>query len=907
MQGPASRPANCSMNTFIGKAAQDTRTVLPYRRISSHLRTLRAAAVAGAIMLVFQMARILLLPNIARWVSNLSTILFTILAAAIVSSILLRKEELVRVRMADSENRYRSLFERSLAGAYRVTLDGRILDCNESFCRIFGYASREQMIGTSLTTFYLGNTDRSAFVEQLRAKTELSNYLHRLRRCDGSAVTVLNNACLVTGDGLEPVIEGTVTDVSQLREAEEALRTSEAQYRILFEKNPIPMWVFDRKSLRFLAVNKAAVRQYGYSEQEFLDRTIADIRPKEDVSDLLAHVAEHQQGLQKPEPWKHRKKDGAIIDVEVVCHDLDFRGSDGMLVAAYDVTTRNRAQEAARSAEAKYRAIFDNAVIGIFQHAPDGRPVSINRAFAEMHGYGSPEVLMAEVSNVAAQLFVDPPKMMEVAAEAVEQRVVRGAEVELYRKDGSRFWVRVNLRAVHDEQGNIALFEGTAEDITDRKAAEAQVEYLAYYDALTGLPNRTLLKDRLENALAVARRRNEQVALLFLDLDGFKIVNDSLGHSVGDLMLKDVGERLKACVRKQDTVARVGGDEFVIVLSGPKDAADAATAAQRIIEAMAARFEIQGYSLSTTCSLGISVFPQNGADSETLLKFADQAMYSAKENGRNHFRFFTDDLDQRAVDRLLLESELRRALEQEQFFLVYQPKMKLSTGEFTGFEALIRWQHPELGLVPPDKFIPIAENSGLILPIGEWVLRTACRQARQWQGEGALAATVAVNVSAAQFRQDGFCRLVQQVLVDTGLSPQFLELELTESVLLSTADAPHSILGKLKEMGVKLAIDDFGTGYSNLGYLKRFKVDKLKIDRSFTRDIVADREDASITAGIISLAKSLNLTVVAEGVENEPQMALLRELACDEIQGFLVSRPLPANQVAAALASAAMR
>jgi len=875
--------------------------------MSSLLRTLRAAAAAGGIMLVLQLVRSFLFPDLPNWVSFSGRILFTILVVAITGFILLRKEELLRMRMADSENRYRLLFERSPVGKYRATLSGRILDCNESFARIFAYGSREHMIGTSVIPLYFSNAERSAFIEKLLAKHELTNFEHRLRRCDGSTVTVLNNACLVAGDGAEPVIEGTVTDISQLREAEEALRASETQYRILFEKNPIPMWVFDRKSLRFLAVNAAAVQQYGYSEQEFLDRTVVDIHPEEAVPGLLQRIAGHEDGLERPGLGKHRKKDGTVIDVELVCDDLDFRGHEGMLVAINDLTPRNKAQEAARNAEAKYRAIFDNAVIGIFQHAPDGRPVSINRAFAAMHGYGSPEELMAEITNVAAQLFVDPPRMMEVAEASAAQGVVRGAEVELYRKDRSRFWVRVNLRAVRDPMGNIALFEGTAEDISDRKAAEAQVEYLAYFDALTGLPNRTLLKDRLENALAAARRRNELVALLFLDLDRFKIVNDSLGHSIGDLMLKDVAERLKACVRKQDTVARVGGDEFVVVLSSVKDSTDAAAAAQRIIEAMATRFEIQDYSLSATCSLGISVFPQNGADGEALLKFADQAMYSAKENGRNHFRFFTDDLDRRAVDRLNLENDLRRALERNEFFLVYQPKMKLANGEFTGFEALIRWQHPERGLVPPDRFIPIAENSGLILPIGEWALRTACRQARNWQCQGAPAVPVAVNVSAVQFRQDGFCDLIQQALLDTGLAPQFLELELTESVLLSTADAPHSILGKLKEMGVKLAIDDFGTGYSNLGYLRRFKVDRLKIDRSFTRDIAANREDASIASGMISLAKSLNLTVVAEGIENEPQLAFLREHGCDEIQGFYVCRPLPADRVVAALKSASLR
>ncbi len=895
------------MSTSSGNitAISNTRPAFPHRRMSSPLRTLRVAAAAGGVMLVLQLVKYFLFPNLPNWVSGSGRVLFTVLVVAITSTILLRKEERLRNRMADSENRYRSLFERGLAGAYRATLTGRILDCNEAFCRIFGYASREHMIGTSVAGLYFSIADRSGFLERLQSDKVLTNYEHRLQRRDGSAVTVLNNACLVTGDGLEPVIEGTVTDISQLLEAEEALRASEAQYRFLFDRNPIPMWVYDRETLRFLAVNKAAIQQYGYTEQEFLGITIKEIRPAESVPGLLSQLARRRQGLQKSDPCQHRRKDGTIIDVEIVGHELDFHGRDAKLVAAYDVTARNRVQQEAHSAEAKFRAIFDHAVIGIFQHAPDGGPVSVNPALAAMHGYASPEELLAEVTDVAAELFVEPQKMMEVAAKAVDQGVVRGVEVELYRKDRSRFWVRVNLRAIRDAKENVVLLEGTAEDITDRKAAEAQVEYLAYYDALTGLPNRTLLKDRLENALAAARRRNEQIALIFLDLDGFKIVNDSLGHSVGDLMLKDVAERLTACVRKQDTVARVGGDEFVIVLGGVKGPTDAVAAANRIVEAMTARFDVRGYSLNATCSMGISFFPQNGADSETLIRFADQAMYSAKEKGRNNFRFFTAELDRQAVDRLKLENDLRLALERDEFFLDYQPKLKLSTGEFTGVEALVRWQHPERGPVPPDKFIHFAEDSGLIVPIGEWVLRTACRQARQWQDQGAFAVPVAVNVSAVQVRQEGFCNLVQQVLLDCGLSPQYLELELTESLLLSSADVPHSLLRRLKEMGVRLAIDDFGTGYSNLGYLKRFKVDSLKIDRSFTRDIATNPDDASITAGILRLAKGLNLTVVAEGVENQAQIDILRQHGCDEIQGYFVSKPLPASQVTALLEAAA--
>ena len=550
-----------------------------------------------------------------------------------------------------------------------------------------------------------------------------------------------------------------------------------------------------------------------------------------------------------------------------------------------------------RRAEEKYRAIFEDAVIGIFQATPDGRPLSINRAMAQIHGYDSPEQLLAEVENVITDLFVHPGRMDDLRPALEEKGVVRDVELEFYRRDRTRKWVLANLRAVRDGAGAITLIEGTIEDITDRKRAEEQVQFLAFYDALTGLPNRTLLRDRLTNALAGARRRNEKVALLFLDLDRFKIINDSLGHSCGDLLLQEVAVRLKKCAREHDTVARIGGDEFVIAMSGIKDVPDAAVAAERIMDAMSTEFVIQGHSLSVSCSVGISIYPDHGADTETLTKHADAAMYCAKESGRNAFRLFTEDMNEQVVERLTIEHNLRLALDRNELFLVYQPQTEVTSGKIIGVEALLRWQHPEMGLVPPDRFIRVAENSGLILPIGEWVLRTACTTARKWHDEGLPPVSVAVNVSAVQFRQDGFRALVKRVLHETGLAPEFLELELTESLLLSNADLTFPVLQDLKAMGVKLAIDDFGTGYSSLSYLRQFPVHRLKIDRSFIKAVATNSDDAAITSAIINMGKSLNLKVIAEGVEDEAQMSFLRDHQCDEIQGYYFSQPLTVDQI----------
>jgi diguanylate cyclase (GGDEF)-like protein len=441
------------------------------------------------------------------------------------------------------------------------------------------------------------------------------------------------------------------------------------------------------------------------------------------------------------------------------------------------------------------------------------------------------------------------------------------------------------------------VIEGGLVDITDRKIAEERIQFLAYYDSLTGLPNRTLLQDRLAKALAGAKRHKDRVAVLFLDLDRFKNINDSLGHSHGDLLLQELATRLQTWAREQDTVARLGGDEFIVVLSSIKEVADTAVAAERVAHSISAEFSLEGRVLNVTCSIGISVYPDHGEHAETLIKHADAAMYCSKEGGRNTFRFFTREMNAEVLEQLTLESSLHSALEKQQLFLMYQPQFDVPSGKITCCEALVRWRHPDHGLVPPDKFIGIAENSGMIVPIGEWVLRTACTQAKTWEDQGRDLIPVAVNVSAVQFRQDGFCDMIKRVLQETGLDPRCLELELTESLLLSNEDVMFQVIGELQAMGVKLAIDDFGTGYSSLNYLKRLPVSKLKVDHTFIQDLAHSSDDAAITAAIINMGKCLNLKVTAEGVESEAQLSLLRKYGCGEVQGFFFGKPLTAHEV----------
>jgi diguanylate cyclase (GGDEF)-like protein/PAS domain S-box-containing protein len=466
------------------------------------------------------------------------------------------------------------------------------------------------------------------------------------------------------------------------------------------------------------------------------------------------------------------------------------------------------------------------------------------------------------------------------------------------RRDGSQIPIEHSVAPIHDREGRSTGAVVVFRDVSAARAMSVQIAHLAEHDFLTGLPNRMLLNDRVNQAIALARRHLKQVAVLFLDLDGFKHINDSLGHPIGDKLLKSIAGRLVDCARASDTVSRQGGDEFVVLLSEVEKPEDAGIAARRMLRAVAEPHSIDQHDLHVTTSIGVSVYPDDGLDAETLIKNADTAMYQAKENGRQNYQYFKPAMNARAVERQSIEESLRRALERDQFTLHYQPKIDFRTGAIAGAEALIRWTHPTRGSVSPAQFIPIAEACGLIVPIGNWVLRQACEQSRAWLEAGLPEATMAVNVSAMEFRNDTFLEGLFAILGETGLDPRTLELEVTESVLMKHAESAASILHTLRERGVQVALDDFGTGYSSLSYLRKFPIDALKIDQSFVGEITSARDDASIVTAVISMARSLKLRVVAEGVETVEQMAFLRAHECDEAQGYYFSRPVPPQQFA---------
>ncbi|RZI44451.1 EAL domain-containing protein [Herbaspirillum sp. HC18] len=583
-------------------------------------------------------------------------------------------------------------------------------------------------------------------------------------------------------------------------------------------------------------------------------------------------------------------------------HGTGIRDAGGACVAlegfVQDITQRRESEQALHEAERRYRSIFENAVEGIFQSTPDKGYLAVNPALARMYGYESQQQMIETLRDIEHQLYVKPDRRAEFLRLMSAHDQVINFESQVRQRNGNVIWISENARAVRGAGNEILFYEGTVVEITERKVYEAKIRHQATHDALTGLPNRNLLADRLQQAILHAQRDSGIAAVVFIDLDHFKFINDSLGHQAGDELLKIVAARLKSCLRAADTVARQGGDEFVIVLGNQRNMETVTDTIRRLIEAVAEPWPVNGIDLQVTCSVGISVYPADGQDAETLLRNADSAMYKAKELGRNSFEYFTAEMNMHATERLDMLNRLRHAIANDELLLQYQPKADLATGSMVGAEALIRWRSPTRGMVPPAAFIPLAEESGLIIAIGEWVLRTACAQNVAWQREGYPPIPISVNLSPRQLVRGDIVDLVAGVLRESGLAPRYLELEITETVVMRDVDKSLVTLKKLKELGVKISIDDFGTGYSSLNYLKRFPVDTLKIDRSFVRDVAVDQDDAAIVKAVISLAHILNLRVVAEGVEDDEQRRFLLENGCDEVQGFHFGRPVSVDTFA---------
>jgi len=697
-----------------------------------------------------------------------------------------------------------------------------------------------------------------------------------------SVVTSKKRARLANGARLIVV---SISDITELKQRE-------ASWRLLFENNPVPMWVYDRSDFRLLAVNDAALAHYGYSREQLLSMTVLDIRPQEDV-ESFRKVASTSTGLsRRGYASRHLKSDGSLMDVMIYSEPVPYEGFAASMVALLDVTERKRAEDNLRRTREFLDTVVENIPTMLFaKEARDHRYVLINRAGEQLLGVSRDEI----IGKTDHDLFSDEEADVFLKR---DQEVLRSDDLQIvqeeaiHTKHGGRRDLLTKRLAVESADGASKYLLGVAEDITEQKRAAARIAHLANHDALTDLPNRLAFNDRLEFTLERAQAKSESFAVLCFDLDRFKGINDVFGHAAGDALLQEVSRRV---VDAADGafVARVGGDEFTLIATSGSQPAATAALADRLLECVAGDIEIEGNPLQVGMSIGIAFFPEDGLDAATLLANADAALYRAKADGRGVFRVFEPEMDRRLRDRRSMERDLRSALAHNEILLHYQPQSMMS-GEIVGFEALARWYHPKRGMVPPDQFIPLAEDSGLILSIGEWVLREACKEAASWQKP----LHIAVNLSPVQFQYGDIVNLVHTVLLETGLSPNRLELEITEGVLFDDLSRATSILRRLKALGVRIAMDDFGTGYSSLSYLQSFPFDKIKIDKSFVSNVRENSQSAAIIRAIIGLGSGLSMDITAEGVETATQLEFLKQEHCTEVQGYLVGRPYPIDEYA---------
>lgn len=956
--------------------------------------------------------------------------------------------------------------------------DGLILYANAHIGSTFGLVI-EEVIGLKTPDFYYNPTDRQVLLETLRKDGCLRNYELQVKKVDGTPFWVAASIEFLKFNG-ELAIFSAFYDITERKQVEEALRESEKRYQNLYDRAP-DMYFSITADGTIKSVNQFGAEYLGYRKEELAGRPIWQLIHEEDRGRLQKQITEvfSETLLKDISELEFRKvrKDGSILWVhERIQLILDEASTPIELrIICRDITERRQAEEAHRQAEAKYRSIFENAVEGIFQTTVEGQYLTANPMLGQICGYDSPEELIATLTDIEHQLYVDPNRRSEFSHLVQEQGAIWRFESQIYRKNGNVIWISENARAIYDVSGQLMGYEGTVEDITERKRAEAElqkrdsllqgvaeatnhllthteystavskalatlgsaagvdrvyiyenhphsvtrepamsmrfewtresvepsihkshwqdqpyrdfgmsrwyntllvgnsineitrelpaaeqeiltrdnilsilivpilvsdqfwgfigfddcyserrwskseesillamaasisgafqrqqteqrVRHQALHDLLTGLPNRTQFNKQLALSLENAQQNGEILAVMFLDLDRFKTINDTLGHAIGDQLLKHVAKRLKSCLRSGDCVARWGGDEFTLLLTQVGCTEDVVKVAQRILEASKPAFNLEGHKLHISTSVGIAVYPHDGEDVQTLLKNADAALYRAKEQGRNSYQLYTSAINPQASKLLALENNLHQVLKRGELVVYYQPQVSTKTWKITQMEALLRWQHPELGLILPSTFIPLAEETGLIVPICEWVLQTACAQNKIWQ-EAVPSLRLSINLSARQFQQPKLDKIIAQVLQETRLEPRFLELEITETTAMQDVDFTRAMLHTLHQMGVHLAIDDFGTGYSSLSYLKQFPFNTIKLDQSFIQDLTTNPKDAAIATAIIALGQGLNLRVVAEGVTTKEQLDYLRSLQCEEVQGYLFSPPLPAEEV----------
>jgi len=831
-----------------------------------------------------------------------SLMLYTILRAIAGA----RNEAIALARRATDDLRRQLSFTQQLIEAmpnpvFYKDSEGRYLGCNAAFEDYAG-EPRSKIIGK--TVFEISTreiADRSfsadrALLQSPGSQVYETDVVHG--KSGEKREVLFNKATFYDPSGAVGGIVGVLVDITERKELEANTRDSAERLRAVIQASPLAIIARDNDKVIGMW-NPAAERMFGWAEAEVLNTTTSVVPEhlKEAAESMRLRAMAGESII--IEETQRMGRDGRLIDVTMTVAPIyDAEGLvSGTMVTIADISRRKEAEAALRESEAHLRLAMEAAEMGMWYWECETDRFTYSEGLGLLFGQTA-DAPMVDYRVLQNALHPDD---RDLFAATVRHAVRQGSDFQVdYRvvwPDGTVHWI-ANRAQVHRDakSGRAIRIVGVGMDLTDRKIAEQRIAHMAHHDALTGLPNRVLLRDRIQQAIAQAHRNQLQLAVLFIDLDHFKNINDSLGHQVGDRLLQAVASRILACVREGDTVSRVGGDEFVIVIPAIESSGDASSVAGKILEVLGDVFHLHGNDLHVAASIGISLYPSDGGDAETLMRNADTAMYHAKDSGRANFQYFTQHMNVAAQQRLTLENALRRGLEGGEFELYYQPLHDLRDRSITGVEALIRWNRPGGELVSPGEFIAVAEESGLIVPMGEWVMREALRQARIWQGEG-RALRMAVNVSANQLARSSFVERLRRLIQETGVDPALVELEVTEGVIVEGAGDAREAIDQIAALGVGIAIDDFGTGYSGLAYLKRLPIDTVKIDQSFVRDLTIDPDDAAIVTAIVAMARSLGVDVIAEGVETEEQVAELLRLGCFRAQGYLLSRPMPAHAI----------
>ena len=775
--------------------------------------------------------------------------------------------------------------------------DITVLDFNEGFSRLLGY-SREETIGESELdlSFWANANERAMIIERVRLEREVLDYETTLRTRDGVIVHVEISLRYVEIDN-QLCMLCIGRDITKRISAEAALVESEEKFEKVFSQSPDGIVILRESDGVITDLNEAMLSRCGYLREEMIGKSVDElenfVQPEEwqTATDLV-----REEGTLVNQTVTLRNKQGEELPSSISATTVELSGEAFTMVIAKDISKQRATEKRLRRSEERFRGIFENAPIGIMLIDMQGRIFQANHTAATLLAYDEDDLLGTHLSRLVSS--VDRQSLKESLSDLiVKQDRTHRSERRMICQNGLEIWTNFHVVLQPNDASEALYYIVQIADITDIKRSQQRMEQMAFYDTLTNLANRRLFHERLEKAIEHCIRTNRESALLFLDLDNFKRVNDTLGHQIGDHLLREVAARLQQCVRKEDTVGRTGGDEFTILLAEITSPTDAGVVAQKILNHLREPIHVSGHPLIVTTSIGITVLPGDALDANELMRNADLAMYKAKERGRNNFQYYSEDLNTNAIKRLRTEYEIRQALEHHEFELYFQPKVAIRSRQIVGLESLIRWNHPERGLLAPDEFIGVAEETGSIIDIGTWVIEEACRACRTLSDRQGQPIQMAINISPRQFRDPNLVSTVRRSLREADLVPECIEIEITETMLMQDVEAALATAEQLSELGVSIAIDDFGTGYSSLNYLKRFPINTVKIDRSFVTDLPTNPDDMAITRAVIAMAHQLKMEVVAEGVETIPQLDFLAQQKCEYAQGWLFSKALPLDEV----------